>query len=61
MDKQHLELLIFVSVLGIQYHPRNDVHPDSDPQIIARCIRVTELASLAFYNHFVIGADSITF
>ena len=63
VDDLAFKRLIFASVLGIQYHPRNDVSPDQDRAVIERALRVTQLASIAFNNVFVdcIYGDDIPF
>ena len=47
--------IIFSSVMSMQYHPRNVVLPEDDPVVIERCLRITDLARIAFYNYFVLG------
>jgi hypothetical protein len=38
--------LIFLSLLSIQYHPRNVI--TDDLLVIDRCLRITNLAAFAF-------------
>jgi hypothetical protein len=47
-DMSDFERLIFISLLGIQYHPRNDITPEDDDAVIARCIAVTKKAFFAY-------------
>lgn len=44
--------LMFMSLLSMQYHPRNQVAPADDPEIIQRCLNITDLAVLAFNRRF---------
>lgn len=53
MDEIAFRRIVFASVLSIQYHPRNEIPPGGDLDVIERCLRITNLACLAFNNfHF---------
>lgn len=50
MDDLYFSQLIFLTVMGMQYHPRN-TH-SSDVETIAHCIYLTELAVDMFNEHY---------
>lgn len=51
MDDLAFKRLIFASVLGIQYHPRNEGVDHHEAIVKALC--ATELAAVAFDNYIV--------
>jgi hypothetical protein len=44
--------LIFIGVLSMQYHPRNEILPADDDKVIERCLLIAEKAHIAFSHHF---------
>lgn len=58
-DEINFKRIIFASVLSIQYHPRNDVPFNRDPEVVLRCLHITEYATRAFNAYF--QSDDIPF
>jgi hypothetical protein len=54
MSPEHIVFrqLLFMTVLGMQYHPRNGVSPEDDVATVIRCLDITETAAVAFCNRF---------
>jgi hypothetical protein len=51
-DDLNFRRIIFMSVLSMQYHPRNEIPPEGDALIIERCLRIAALAGFAFDEYF---------
>lgn len=54
MDQDELNFarVVFAGLLSIQFHPRNDVSVDAEPDVINRCLGITAVAVHMFSQRF---------